>query len=72
MASTRGRQASIRMTWTLAGVLVAVSCTSCSPDGAGSISVPGGKGKVKVAGRIGPFRPKGVPTSPSHNASSKR
>jgi hypothetical protein len=58
MTATRGHRSDSRLTLTLAGFVMAIACTSCSPGGAGSISVPSGKDKLKVASNIGWVKPK--------------
>jgi hypothetical protein len=71
MTRTRGHRTDLRVTLTLAGLFAAVACVSCSPSGAGSISVPGGKDKLKVASKAGAFKPGAGPTRPSQAASPK-
>jgi hypothetical protein len=63
MESKIDRQANIRLISTLGAVLATVGFSSCSPDGAGSISVPGGKDKLKIASKIG-----SVKLKPNNNA----
>jgi hypothetical protein len=58
MTATRGHRSNICLTLTLAGFVMAIACTSCSPDRAGTISVPSGTGKLKEASGIGWVKPK--------------
>jgi hypothetical protein len=58
----------MRIKLTLAGLLMVTACASCSPGGAGSISVPSGKDKLKVASKIGSVKPKVGSTRPSQPA----
>jgi hypothetical protein len=50
---------------TIAVLLLTTLGVSCSPGGAGSISVPSGKGKLKAASKIGWVKPKAGSTRPS-------
>jgi hypothetical protein len=56
MKWTRSHRADARITLTLAGLLMVTACASCSPSGAGSISVPGGKSKLKAMGKGAPSK----------------
>jgi hypothetical protein len=71
-----GQRLAVGLAFTIAGVLLTTLGGACSPSGAGSISVPSGKDKLKVASgigrvnpkaasKIGSVRPKGGSTRPS-------
>jgi hypothetical protein len=72
MSSRDGYRAATGVTLVLTCVLMATAGTSCSPGGAGSISVPGGKDKLKVISKIGPFKPKAGPAKPPQAAPRPR
>jgi hypothetical protein len=72
MTRTRGHRTDIRVTLTLAGFLTATACTSCSPGGAGSISVPEGKDKLRAVGKVVPSKTPPAETGRPKTAPRKR
>jgi hypothetical protein len=72
MTGSNRRRAATGVALALAGVLLTTACASCSPDEAGSISVPGGKDKLKKANGIGSVKSKAGPTRPSQETPRPR
>jgi hypothetical protein len=58
MLRTFGKRVRSGLAFTVAGILLTTLGGSWSPGGAGSISVPSGKDKLKVASGIGSVNPK--------------
>ena len=72
MTGSNRRRAATGVTLVLACALAATAGTSCSPGGAGSVSVPGGKGKLEAAHKTRAFKPEAGSAKPSQKTPRPR
>jgi hypothetical protein len=72
MTGSNRRRAATGVALALTGVLLTTACASRSPGEAGSISVPGGKDKLKAARKSGTSKPKAGSTRASQKTPRPR
>jgi hypothetical protein len=71
MTLFRGQKAIVGVLLTVIALLAGSIRMSCSTSGSGSISIRGGKGKLKPMGNAKPFKPAANPVRASHDGRGK-